>query len=75
MFKKIALSSFLIVFSFSLFSFSVLAEEVDVSAEELGVEEPGILSWFKNAFSTVQLWVTRDLVKKSELELKKLVVN
>ena len=71
MIKKIALYSFLIIFSFSLFSFSVLAEEVNIPAKELGVEEPGLLSWFKNAFSTVQLWVTRDLVKKSELELQK----
>jgi len=76
MFKKITLCSFIIAFSFSLFSFSVLAEEesdtpADVSVEELGVEEPGIFSWFQNAFDTIQLWVTRDLVKKSELELKK----
>ena len=71
MFKKITLCSLIAIFVFSLFSFSVLAEEVDVSAEELGVREPGFLSWVKNTFSTVQLWLTRDLVKKSELELKK----
>jgi len=72
MFKKIVLCSFLIAFSFSLSSFFVLAEEeIDIPAEELDIEEPGILSWFRNAFDTVQLWVTRDLVKKSELELKK----
>lgn len=76
MIKKIALYSFLIIFSLSLFSFSVLAEEVDdssndVPVEELGVEEPGFLSWLQNAFDTVQLWVTTDLVKKSEIELRK----
>ena len=71
MVKKIVLCSFIIAFSLSLFSFSALAEEVDISAEELEVEEPGILSWFKNAFDTIQLWITQDLVKKSELELRK----
>ena len=76
MLKKIVLYSLIGIFVFGLFSFSVLAEEVDdfsdsVPAEELGVEEPGILSWLENAFNTVQLWITRDLVKKSDLELKK----
>lgn len=76
MIKKIALYSLLIFFSLSLLSFSVLAEEnddisIDVLSEELNIEDPGILSWFQNAFDTIQLWITRDLVKKSELELKK----
>ncbi|MFH0805849.1 MAG: hypothetical protein V1901_03155 [Patescibacteria group bacterium] len=76
MIKKIALYSLFIAFSLTLFSFSVLAEEnddisSDVLSEELNIEDPGILSWFQNAFDTIQLWVTRDLVKKSELELKK----
>jgi len=76
MIKKITLYSLLIAFSLTLFSFSALAEEnsdipSDISSEELNIEDPGILSWFQNAFDTIQLWVTRDLVKKSELELKK----
>ncbi len=76
MIKKIALYSLLIFFSLSLLSFSVLAEEnddisIDVLSEELNIEDPGILSWFQNAFDTIQLWITRDLVKKLEEEIKK----
>ena len=66
MYKKIIFLS--IVFSF-LFSFSAFAEEV--TAEDLGVENPGIFSWFKNTVDTVKIWITRDPIKKAELELKK----
>jgi len=66
----------LIIFLF-LFSFSVLAQEADieedaiVTVEELNIEEPGIISWFKNAADTIQLWMTSDPIKKSEIELRK----
>ena len=72
--KKIIIP--LIVFLF-LFSFSVLAQEADieedaiVTVEELNIEEPGIISWFKNAADTIQLWMTSDPIKKSEIELRK----
>ncbi|MBU1292045.1 hypothetical protein KKH07_00955 [Patescibacteria group bacterium] len=66
MYKKIIFLS--IIFSF-LFSFSAFAEEV--TAENLGVEKPGFFSWFNNAVDTVKIWVTRDPIKKAELELKK----
>jgi len=54
-----------------MFSFSVFGQEADVSVEELDVEEPGIISWFKNAADTVRIWAARDPVKKAELELRK----
>ncbi len=66
----------LIIFLF-LFSFSVLAQETDieedaiVTVEELNIEEPGIISWFKNAADTIQGWMTSDPIKKSEIELRK----
>ena len=74
MIKKIVLP---LVLFLLLFSFSVLAQEVEteegtiVTVEELGVEEPGIISWFKNISDTVQIWITRDPIKKSEIELRK----
>jgi len=66
----------LIIFLF-LFSFSVLAQETDieedaiVTVEELNIEEPGIISWFKNAADTIQGWMTSDPIKKLEIELRK----
>ena len=72
MIKKITIYSSVLLLLLSLFSIPVLAaEENDISAEELGIEEPGVLSWFKDTFDTVQLWFTQDLVKKSEIELRK----
>jgi len=74
MIKKIVL---LLVLFLLLFSFSVLAQEVEteegaiVTVEELGVEEPGIISWFKNTADTIQIWMTSDPIKKSEIELRK----
>jgi len=66
---------FLVSFSFALAQetdLDVDIEEVEaVAAEELDIEEPGVVSWFKNAADTVKIWTTRDPVKKSELELKK----
>ena len=66
MYKKII---FLSITFLLLFSFSTFAEEVTV--EDLGVEEPGIVSWFNNVIDTVKIWITRDPIKKAELELRK----
>jgi len=77
MIKKFIFFSFILVFSLSLFSLSVLAEETDdvsneeISVEELDIEEPGVVSWFKNTIDSFQLLITRDPIKKSEIELRK----
>jgi len=77
MFKKITIYSLIILFSLTLFSLPVLAEETDgisneeVSVEELNIEEPGIVSWFKNTIDSFQLLITRDPIKRSEIELRK----
>ena len=77
MFKKIITYSLIILFSLALFSSPILAEETndisneEVSVEELDIEEPGIISWFKNTIDSVQLLITRDPIKKSEIELRK----
>lgn len=52
------------------FVVSVAAEE-EVSAAELGVSEPSAFSWFGSLVRDVRILVTRDPVKKSELELEK----
>lgn len=76
MFKKIIICSFVAVCFAFCFSF-VLAEEtetgegLEITAEELDIEESGIFSWFKNAVDTIQIWITRDPIKKAGLELKK----
>ena len=80
--KKIIIYSVFIIAFLTLLSISVFAQEVDqllettsdeaeVLAEELEVEEPGIFSWFWNTIRDVQILVTRDPIKKSELQLKK----
>ena len=46
-------------------------EEVEVAAEDLDIEEPGSFSWFGDIVRDVQIFFTRDPIKKSELELKK----
>ena len=48
-----------------------IADPEEVGAEELEVKEPGRFSWFRNAIRIVQIAVTRDPIKKSELQLKK----
>ena len=70
MYKKVLFLLFFSVFLFA-FSFFVFAEESIITAEELDIEEPGIISWFKNTIDTVLIWTTNDPVKKAELELKK----
>ena len=75
MFKKTITYSLIIIFSLSLFSLPVLAEEIteeiEVTADELGIEEPGVVSWFKDRIDSIRLFVARDPVKKSEIELRK----
>ncbi|NQU77470.1 hypothetical protein HQ544_02120 [Candidatus Falkowbacteria bacterium] len=46
-------------------------EITEVAAEELDIGEPGRFSWLGNFVRNVQIRVTRDPIKKSELELKK----
>lgn len=48
-----------------------LEEAEEVGASELEVGEPGRFSWFGNFVRNVRIRVTRDPIKKSELELKK----
>jgi hypothetical protein len=79
MFKK----SFVVLILLTLFSFPALAqesdidqtviegEELEVAAADLEVTEPGPFSWFQNIIRDIQILITRDPVKKSELLLKK----
>ncbi len=46
-------------------------EEIEVAAEDLDVEEPGPFSWLGDIARDIQIFFTRDPIKKSELELKK----
>lgn len=87
MLKKIILCFFISIISLFLFSLAVLAEEPtdnqaggtsvenneqsEVTAADLEIEEPGVVSWFKNIIQDVKILVSRDPIKKSELQLKK----
>lgn len=46
-------------------------EELEITAEELGLSEPGPFSWLKNVGWDIQSFFTNDPIKKSELKLKK----
>lgn len=49
-----------------------IEEEEEIEAEDLDVEEPGsIPSWFKGIFRDVRIFLARDPVKRSELQLEK----
>ena len=55
-----------------LFSVSVvLAQEPEIAAEDLDVEEPGPFSWLGDIARDIQIFFTFDPIKKSELQLKK----
>lgn len=81
MFKKFVFYPVIFTLSFSLFVVPALAQENpqeneetaldEISAEELEVSEPGPFSFIKDIFTDVQVFLTRDPVKKSELQLKK----
>ncbi len=72
MFAKNILSISIIFFGLALFASSASAiDAFEVSVEELGVEKPGIISWFKDAFDSVQIFFAKDPIKKAELELRK----
>jgi len=49
----------------------ILAQETEIAAEDLDVEEPGPFSWLGDIARDVQIFFTFDPIKKSELELKK----
>ncbi|MFH1551504.1 MAG: hypothetical protein ABIC36_01325 [bacterium] len=73
MFKKLIFCSFIVIFS--LFSFSVFADDseviIEVEAEDLEVAEAGVFSWLQGIVRDAQILITRDPIKKSELQLKK----
>jgi len=56
-----------IILSFS----AVLAQEMEITAKDLDVEEPSQFSWLGNIARDVQIFFTFDPIKKSELQLKK----
>ncbi len=70
MYQKAVLILIILISVFA-FSFLAFADENDVLASELNVEEPGLVSWFKDKVDTVRIWTTKDNLKKAELELKK----
>ncbi|MFC1701064.1 DUF5667 domain-containing protein [Patescibacteria group bacterium] len=78
MFKKISLLLLIFTMTLGLSCSAVIAqdvveidEELEVGAEELDIEEPGSFYWFKNLGWSIQAFLTRDPVKKSEILLKK----
>lgn len=48
-----------------------LTEEPEIAAGDLEVSEPGLISWLQNVVRDVQILITRDPIKKSELLLQK----
>lgn len=48
-----------------------LLTESEVTAADLETDEPGLVGWFKDKFRATQILVSRDPIKKSELELKR----
>lgn len=75
--KKTILFFSIIFISLSICFTPILAQETTVSdaepeitAEELGVSEPGVIGWFTNVVRNVRILVTRDPIRKSELQLE-----
>jgi Sec-independent protein translocase protein TatA len=78
MFKKFVFYPVIFTLSFSLFVTPALAQEDNettavgkIAAGELEVSEPGPFSFIKDIFTDVRVFLTRDPIKKSELQLKK----
>jgi len=78
MIKKIRFALFVgLLFVIPFSTVAQEAEEIEeiqdeeISAEELEVEEPSIRSWFNGFIRDVRILITRDSIKKSELQLKK----
>lgn len=59
------------LFSDNIDTVEELPDPEEVTAEELEISEPGMFSWFGNIVRNVRIAITRDPIKKSELELKK----
>ena len=67
--KKIILC-LIITSALALFSFYALAQE-EVTASDLEVSDSGIFSWIQDIARDIQILITFDPIKKSELQLKK----
>jgi len=67
--KKI-IPCLVIASALALFSFYALAQE-EVTASDLEVSDSGIFSWIQDIVRDIQILITFDPIKKSELQLKK----